>query len=110
MGAQKRRNMYLRGADLLALIANPHGTLRIEISRATGKSPAKIGKLVQRLVSAGILVEEAPIETARGRRPILLRPSKELGYILGIDIGLVHLRVVVTDLQGRILGSIESWS
>ncbi len=99
--------MYRRRTDLLSLISNPNGTSRIELSRATGKSPAKIGKVVQQLVAAHILTEETPIETLRGRRPILLKPSKDLGYLLGIDIGMVHLRVVVADLHGTILASEE---
>jgi len=102
--------MYRHRMDMLSLISNPNGTSRIELARATGRSPAKIGKLVQQLVNAGVLTEEEPIETSRGRRPILLKPSKSLGYLLGVDIGMVHLRVVVTDLQGTILGSEERLS
>jgi len=99
--------MYSRQMDLLSLISNPNGTSRIELARATGKSPAKIGKLIQRLVNAGVLTQEEPIETSRGRRPILLRPSQGLGYLLGVDIGMIHLRVVLTDMRGTILRSIE---
>ncbi len=99
--------MYTRQVDLLSLISNPNGTSRIELARATGKSPAKIGKMIQRLVNAGILTQEEPIETSRGRRPILLRPSRDLGCLLGVDIGMVHLRVVLTDMQGNILNSVE---
>ncbi|MBM3792001.1 MAG: ROK family protein [Acidobacteria bacterium] len=97
--------MFRRQTDLLSLISNPKGTSRIELARATGGSPAKIGKIVHQLLEAGILSEEEPIETSRGRRPILLKPSRELGYLLGIDIGLVNLRVLITDLQGTILTS-----
>jgi len=99
--------VYSRQVDLLSLISNPNGTSRIELARATGKSPAKIGKMIQLLVDAGVLTEEEPIETSRGRRPILLRPARDLGCLLGVDIGMVHLRVVLTDMQGNILGSME---
>jgi predicted NBD/HSP70 family sugar kinase len=99
--------MFRRYADLLSLTANPNGTSRIELARATGGSPATIGKIVQQLLSAGVLAEENPIETARGRRPILLKPSKDLGFIMGIDIGLVNLRVILADLQGTILASAQ---
>ncbi len=102
--------MFRRQLDLLSLISNPGGTSRIELARQTGGSPAKIGKIVQQLLTAGILCEEQTIETARGRRPIRLRPSRELGYILGVDIGLVNLRVVLADLQGNVLGSYQTSS
>ena len=102
--------MYRRRMDMLSLISNPNGTSRIDLARATGRSPAKIGKLVQQLVNAGILAEEEPIETSRGRRPILLKPSRSLGCLLGIDIGMVYLRVVIVDLQGNVLGSSERFS
>jgi len=100
--------MFRRQPDLLSLISNPNGTSRIELARATGGSPAKIGKIVHRLLDAGILTEEEAIETARGRRPILLKPSRELGFLLGIDIGLVNLRVVAADLQGNLLASSQT--
>ncbi len=102
--------MYRRRMDMLSLISNPNGTSRIDLARATGRSPAKIGKLVQQLLNAGVLTEEQPIETSRGRRPILLKPSRSLGCLLGIDIGMVHLRVVLADLQGNVLGSTERLS
>jgi predicted NBD/HSP70 family sugar kinase len=100
--------MFRRQTDLLSLISNPNGTSRIELARATGGSPAKIGKIVQRLLAAGILTEQEPIETSRGRRPILLKPSKELGFLMGVDIGLVNLRVVLADLQGEVLAGLQT--
>jgi predicted NBD/HSP70 family sugar kinase len=100
--------MFRRQTDLLSLISNPNGTSRIELARTTGGSPAKIGKIIQQLLAAGILTEQEPIETSRGRRPILLKPSRELGFLVGIDIGLVNLRVVLTDLQGTVLASLQT--
>jgi len=100
--------MFRREIDLLSLVSNPNGTSRIELARTTGGSPAKIGKIVHQLIEAGVLSEESPIETSRGRRPILLKPSKNLGYLLGIDIGLVNLRVIITDLQGHVVASSQT--
>jgi predicted NBD/HSP70 family sugar kinase len=97
--------MFRRQVDLLSLVSNPNGTSRIELARTTGGSPARIGKIVHELLASGMLTEEAPIETSRGRRPILLRPARELGFLMGIDIGLVNLRVVLADLQGNVLAS-----
>lgn len=99
--------MCRKRIDILSLISNPNGTSGIQLSRAVGRSPAKIGELVQQLLAAGILTEEEPIETSRGRRSVLLKPSRALGYLLGVDIGMANARVVVTDRQGSVLGSVE---
>jgi N-acetylglucosamine repressor len=100
----------VRQQHLLALLSDPRGTSRIDLARRLGRSPSKIGGLVRRILELGLVTEERTVETARGRRPILLRPAPDLGYLLGIDIGLVNLRAVVTDLRGEVIGSTETLS
>lgn len=97
-----------RQQELLALFSNPRGTSRIEIARSLGRSPSKIGGLVRRLIQLGLVTEERTVHTARGRRPILLRPASDLGFLLGIDIGLINLRAVVTDLRGEVVACKEA--
>jgi len=99
-----------RQQELLALFSDPRGTSRIDLARRLGRSPSKIGGLVRRLLQLGLVTEERPVETARGRRPILLRPASDLGFLLGVDIGLINLRAVVTDMRGEVLGSKETQS
>lgn len=71
-----------------------------EIARATRLAPATVSNIVRDLVSAGL------IESARGsgRRGGDVRFARGAGLIAGIYIGHRHLRVVVADLGGRIIG------
>jgi len=71
-----------------------------EIARATRLAPATVSNIVRDLVTAGL------IESARGsgRRGADIRFARGAGSIVGIDIGHRHLRVVLADLGGRIIG------
>ena len=101
------RDMYSKNPDFLSLISRPRGTSRIELARITGLSPSSVGNLVRELIGKGILAEEDRVETSRGRRPILLKPAADLGFLVGVDIGMAYFRAVVTTIQGDVVRSRE---
>ena len=97
--------MLSENSELISLLCDPRGISRISLARASGISPSKVGKLARRLLDLGILVEEGKVETARGRQPILMKLSRDLGFLLGVDVGMVNCRLIVMDLQGCIVRS-----
>ncbi len=101
------RDMYRNHPDFLSLISRPGGTSRIELARTTGLSPSSVGNLVRELIGKGLLAEEDRVETSRGRRPILLKPAADLGFLVGVDIGMAYFRAVVTTIQGDVVRSRE---
>jgi glucokinase-like ROK family protein len=50
-------------------------------------------------------IETGP--TTGGRRPILLAINPDFGYVVGIDLGATHLRLVLTDFLAHVLDEIE---
>ena len=79
-----------------------------EIIEATRLSSGAVSQFVTQLVEVG-LVQKVPDarlsreeSTTAGRKRVHWEVSSETGYVIAIDVGQTHLRVVVTDMLARI--------
>jgi predicted NBD/HSP70 family sugar kinase len=89
-------------ALLVQLIWAERKISRIEISRRTGLSPSTVSLIVNALSQTGLVREVGQVESARGRRPTLLAFCDDFLHILGVEVGVRHVAVAVTDLRGRV--------
>jgi glucokinase-like ROK family protein len=88
---------------ILQLIHSGMNSSRLELARQTGLSPASITVIVQRLMMRGMVVESEPARSQLGRRPVPLEIRRDAAYLLGLDLGSFHLRIVITDMNGNIV-------
>src|ERR1043166_9072776 len=101
----------LNSAAVLHAIRADGPVSRSELARATGLSKPTVNEVVEFLLGAGYVSESLPLPDGDnhprrpGRRARLLRFRSELGYVLGTDIGANKVLALVTDLDGRVLGS-----
>jgi predicted NBD/HSP70 family sugar kinase len=80
----------------LAEVRSAGGLVQAEIARRTGLSPATVTNLVRALAQGHLVtVEEAVFH---GRKAKLVTAAVEPGYVLGVDIGRSHIRVLLADL------------
>lgn len=89
----------LRGAECATLT---------EITRVTGLSRPTVEGVVEGQIEAGLVVEVAAEEGAarrQGRPARRFRFRAEAGYLLGLEIGSHRVSAVLSDLDGRILGT-----
>ncbi|MEU0937089.1 MULTISPECIES: ROK family transcriptional regulator [unclassified Embleya] len=90
----------LRGGEVLTVTA---------LMEATGLSRPTVEGVVDGLLAEGLVVETTTAESEDGSRP-RGRPARrfrfhaEAGHLLGIDVGVHHIRVVLADLAGTIVG------
>jgi predicted NBD/HSP70 family sugar kinase len=92
---------------LHALRATDFATLT-EIARVTGLSRPTVEGVVEGLIEAGLVVETAAEEgTARrqGRPARRFRFRAEAGHLLGLEVGAHRVAAILSDLDGRILGT-----
>ncbi|MGK9166934.1 transcriptional regulator [Inquilinus limosus] len=99
--------------SLLEAVAD-HGPLsRSELALLTGLSKAAITGLSRELIEDGAL-EESEVASApsrQGRPSILLRLNPHHGYFIGASIVEEPVTMVLTDLQGAVLGQrTATWS
>jgi predicted NBD/HSP70 family sugar kinase/DNA-binding XRE family transcriptional regulator len=98
----KRRN---RMALLRQLRVQP-GQSRVDLAEALGLTKSTVSALARELLDEGWLVEREVIATGDlGRRPtpLFIDPTRLL--LLGAQVGIGHVRVVLTSLTGEILAS-----
>jgi N-acetylglucosamine repressor len=90
---------------ILRVVRDAGEISRIEIARLTGLHKTTITDLVGKLIRAGFLEETGAVQSRRkvGRRRILLRFRPMAGLVAGVDIGMTHAVVALTDLNARIL-------
>jgi glucokinase-like ROK family protein len=73
-----------------------------DIARKTGLAKSTVSVYVDRLISVGLIREEAPPE---GKRK-MLKVAESAGYVIGVDLGQTHLNVGLCDLEGDVLDSV----
>ncbi|MFJ5533264.1 ROK family transcriptional regulator [Streptomyces sp. NPDC093261] len=94
---------------LHALRATDCATLT-EITRVTGLSRPTVEGVVEGLIEAGLVVEQAAEEGAarrQGRPARRYRFRAEAGHLLGLDVGAHRVTALLADLDGRELGSLS---
>ena len=87
---------------LEALCRSPQSS-RAELSDVTGLSPATISRAVAHLRRDGIVSEQEEAGGVVGRPPRVVRLRPDAAHVVGIDAGGSRVRVVLTDLEGRVL-------
>ncbi|UVI27940.1 ROK family transcriptional regulator [Paenibacillus spongiae] len=80
---------------------------RVEMIKKTGLTSGTISNLTKELIQLGIIREYEAVSGTVGRRRIMLGFNPDSYRIIGIDIGRSTIEVVLTDLTGNVLLSVE---
>ena len=92
-----------REFSVLELIHSGANYSRLDLARQTGLSPASITAIVRTLIRKKLVTESSAVSSLVGRKPIPLGVRGDAGYLVGVDIGSYYTRVVITDLNGKIV-------
>jgi N-acetylglucosamine repressor len=104
----KQRSLLIREPNevrILRLVRDSGEISRVEIASACNLNKAYVTELVAKLIQAGFLETSGKDEAnARvGRKRILLRFVPMAGLVAGVDVGMSHTTVIITDLNATIL-------
>ena len=83
------------------------GISRAELAETLCVSRSTISVIVHDLLARGLVLEHGEGTSRGGRRPIVLQINPDAGRVVGIDIGASHLRIVVADLDGVVVGEVH---
>jgi N-acetylglucosamine repressor len=89
--------------NVLQLVHAKPSISRIELARRTRLSAARITSIVENLIRKGLVVESGHNPSAMGRKPVSLSIRPDAGFVVGVDLGTFYTRVVIMDLQGRVV-------
>lgn len=101
-GKKKRSKTVQTELRVLRLIHENHNVSRIELTKLTGASAGSMTSVVHRLIGKGLVVESGKSSASLGRKPVALSLRKDLGYVVGVDLGSFLTRVVVADMVGNV--------
>jgi len=105
-------NKYGKSAQkelaVLRLIQRKHNVSRVELVEFTGFSAGLITGITQALIRKRLITETPGLASVAGRKPIALSVRHDAAYVVGVDLGSFYLRVVVTDLQGKLLHKLQT--
>lgn len=110
----KRNNNYqvnnnpikLQNTGLILDIVRKQGPIsRNVVAEMANISPATVSRIVDSLISDGILVETGVGECTGGRRPVMLDVNFRAGFVIGIDAGIDNVVGVLTDLSNSVVAS-----
>lgn len=111
MGAQNRgvKSENVRASNMSTvlrnILASPGEVTRAGLSQRTGMTRATISRLVDDLVSAGLVRELEPGDGGgRGRPANRLTPAEGSAVALGLEVDVASLDVTLVDIAGRELG------
>lgn len=80
-----------------------------ELSEELGTNITTITKLVNDLVNKyKILVEKGKAISSGGRKAKKYAIDETLGYVIGVDIGGLNIRFIVTDIMGNLVSELQS--
>lgn len=107
---QPSRPAHLRQVNargLLRLLREHNPCSKADLVRLSGLSAPTVSSAVSHLESLGLIENLGEGESSGGRPPGLIRFRASHGYVAGVDIGGTRLRMMLTDLNGRV---VSQWS
>ncbi|QGQ99515.1 ROK family transcriptional regulator [Paenibacillus psychroresistens] len=99
----KQQNM----ANILQTIWEHEAISRVELVELTGLTSGTITNLTQELIQWGLIRESETSQGSVGRRRVMLKYHTDRHIIIGLDISRTTFEIVMTDLMGRVMKSIE---
>ncbi len=87
----------------LNLVRSKQPISRADLARLMGVRRGAISRLVDELLSAGLVFEGAKGESRRGRKPTHLYIETRRRCVVAVDVSASHTAVLVTDLLGHTL-------
>ena len=88
---------------VVSLISSQDRISRRQLASKTGYSAFLISRLVEQLLEANIITELGTADSSGGRPPILLSVNPGAGHLVGIHMGSINVRVVVTDMLSNVV-------
>jgi glucokinase-like ROK family protein len=99
----KPKKLAQNELDVLDFIHTQINSSRVELARQVRLSPASMTAIVHELIERRLVVECGRESSAVGRKPVSLGIRSDIAYLVGVDLGSFFLRVVITDMNGRIV-------
>lgn len=76
---------------------------RTKISHLIDLNKATVSNLTDELIKEGFVIEKGLGSSKGGRKPVLLEVNKDVGLIIGIDLGVNYIHLILSNFVGEII-------
>ncbi len=80
-----------------------------ELSEKTGKSLSLVTKILNELLSEGVVEEKGYAPSSGGRRPLLYSLKPDIMYVVSVAIDQFFIRIAIMDMHNNIIGDVKTW-
>ena len=94
----------MRTGDLFELLKDGRPWTRAELAETTGLARSTVAARIDVLMRLGLVAPFGGARSTGGRPPALFALNPTAKVVVGVDVGATHVRAVLADLSGSILG------
>ena len=76
---------------------------RTDISKLTKLNIVTVSNYVNNFIEQGLVIEKGLDISSGGRRPTIVVLNPKSSYVVGVDLGVFHVRTVLADLEGSVV-------
>ncbi|MFV1994991.1 MAG: ROK family protein [Verrucomicrobiales bacterium] len=96
----RETKLALKKHRILGEVFRDGSCSRFDLARRLNINASMVGEYVEEFLRGGLLVEDEPASTGRGRSPVPLRLDPAFGCFLGLDFEALRARAVLCDFSG----------
>ncbi|MEG9226974.1 ROK family transcriptional regulator [Aeromicrobium sp. Sec7.5] len=94
----------MRTGDLFELLKDGRPWTRAELAETTGLARSTVAARIDVLMRLGLVAPFGGARSTGGRPPALFALNPTAKVVVGVDVGATHVRAVLADLSGSVLG------
>lgn len=103
-GFKEKRYQQKRG--IISHLYKNESLSKPDICRLTNMTAPTISKIIDELIEEGWVEDLGEGASIGGKKPHIFSLHPDAAYVLGIDIGRIHLKIAVFNLKKEIIGKI----
>ena len=98
----------MRTSDVFELLRDGKPWTRAQLAESTGLARSTVAARVDTLMRLGLVAPYGGGTSTGGRPPSLFALNPAARVVVGVDVGASHVRAVLADLSGELLGEVAT--
>lgn len=104
-GLKEKR--YQQKKDIIGFLYKMGELSKPEICRLTNMTTPTISRMIEELIDEGWVTDQGQGVSIGGKRPHIFSLNPDAAYIMGVDVGRVHLKIAIFNLRKEVIGEIK---
>lgn len=104
-GLKEKR--YQQKKDIISFLYKMGEMSKPEICRLTNMTTPTISRMIDELIEEGWVTDRGQGLSIGGKRPHIFSLNPDAAYIMGVDVGRIHLKIAIFNLRKEIIGEIK---